>query len=1419
MATVQEPTRAAGRHESFVAAQIDRATRRIRGHDVGIATLGLIAGALAYTLVMILLDRWLVLPALVRQAACGLAFAAAIAYAALVLSRPFRRTINPFYAARQVERTIPGAKNSVVNWLDLHDDNLPPAIRQALSHKAAVDLDHADIDAAVRDGRMLWLGWIAGGLALAALVLMLVLRPGPFFSLLGRNLAPFAFMTTDIARQTQLEILQPAGGDVTVSVHRSVEFHVAVGGRVPSPEATDAVRLQWKYNPNDPVWEEQRFEPAARDPREFMLRVPAVKIQNGFVYRVAGGDDVTAEHRVSVRSTPLIESFEVTYHYRPYLHFQDQTTTSPNLEGLRGTEVTLVANTNRAVRAGGLHFVAGQSPNRAPSAERGKVPEVLSVAGELVPEKPNALRFRFTLEKDGQYTITFAASDGEENDRDNLIPYPVKVLSDQPPQIDITRPSADPLPLDGALEVEGKASDDFGLVKMRLGLQAKDDAKGEKAQPLAAKPYRPEKSFQFPDGTFPRALDYKDFLKLDELRTPLGGRVEPKPDMVIEYWLEAEDNCDYPKPNVGRSQVKSVTLAPPQQPPPQEKQEQEQQMRDAKAAHDKQQDQAQKQEAAGKQPQNQTGDPHNANNAGANQQNPQQNPQQGPDKSKQPQQQDPLDKKAQEIKDKLEQRDQQRGGGQQDGQPEQGVEPKGQGKEAQPNAGQGANDPQKSPAEAKSDPNAAQPQQPGAEQKGTGKGEGQKEQPPEPGAAKPQPNQAGPNQQPQPNQGQGDQGAAKPQPQGGTDNAGQSKPQPQQGTEPGAAKENQPQPDAAKPQANQPNPDANKATGSPNAKAASKQQPNQPNNDAAGGSNDKAAPKPQPNQPNADANQKTGNGPNDKAASKQQPNQPNADANKAAGGSKDKAASKSQPNQPNADANKTGSNDKATPPGGSNDKNGSPGKTGEQKNSSSQTGGGEKGASGKQAAGKNPTGNEQPNQTPKNGQGKDAQKSSTGAQQKSDQGKSGNKGSSGQPSPGQPGAEQQQPMSEQNPTGDAQPDPGAAKGPNANEKGVAKDDPQTGSGDSAGKQEPGAAKPDTQGQAQPKPGGNPSSERKAGTGQQNKTGSGEKGNSKSAAKSGEKGNSQSGNDAAKATEEIAKLAKDLTSSDPQTRDAARRSLEQLRDAARDAQTRQEAQEALKQGHEPDARQGKQPGDQGTGRQAGEPTPKPGDPNRPPEPGAKGNGSPKANADQKAGNQKAGNSDARTPGSQKASSKQGDGDGDRSPNGTGHDPSKADPNAKEAGNAGTGAHNATQRPPGDPSTAGPTEDGPGSTPNAAMASKAGELQLEDFKKVDKKLLDDMKMSQEEWNAFQKAYAERLKQKTAPAAGDRMRGAATGGSAANSGPRRVQAGSDKPNPLERGSILQPPPEYREGYRGFTQDLSKSSQPPKKDPKDQK
>src|SRR5205085_318511 len=231
MATAQEPTRTASRHESFVEAQIDSARRRIRAHDVGAALLVLFVGTLAYALGMALLDRWLELSTAARQAGLALYLLAAAAFTAGIVLRPFRRSVNPYYAARRVERAVPGAKNSVVNWLDLRDEPLPPSVKSALGQRAASDLKHADLDEVLHDRRLGWLGGLAGALSVAALVLLFLLRPAQFMSLLERVLAPFG--TTAIAAQTELTLLQPAGGDATVAVNQSVEVRVAVGGRVP----------------------------------------------------------------------------------------------------------------------------------------------------------------------------------------------------------------------------------------------------------------------------------------------------------------------------------------------------------------------------------------------------------------------------------------------------------------------------------------------------------------------------------------------------------------------------------------------------------------------------------------------------------------------------------------------------------------------------------------------------------------------------------------------------------------------------------------------------------------------------------------------------------------------------------------------------------------------------------------------------------------------------------------------------------------------------------------------------------------------------------------------------------------------------------------------------------------------------------
>ena len=150
MATVQEP-RAGNRYETFVEAELSRARRRIHAQDVGVAALGFLAGTLAYALGMVVLDRWLDLSETVRQIGLFGYLTGAGAYAMFVLSRPFRREVNPYFAARQVELAVPGAKNSVISWLDLHAEPLPESIRAAVSQKAAADLKKADVDEVVRD--------------------------------------------------------------------------------------------------------------------------------------------------------------------------------------------------------------------------------------------------------------------------------------------------------------------------------------------------------------------------------------------------------------------------------------------------------------------------------------------------------------------------------------------------------------------------------------------------------------------------------------------------------------------------------------------------------------------------------------------------------------------------------------------------------------------------------------------------------------------------------------------------------------------------------------------------------------------------------------------------------------------------------------------------------------------------------------------------------------------------------------------------------------------------------------------------------------------------------------------------------------------------------------------------------------------
>src|SRR5262249_9287827 len=166
------------------------------------ALLGFVAGTLAYGALMALLDSSLSLPPAGLYAGFFLYLTTAAVYLGVTVVRPLRHNINPYFAARQVEQTLPGAKNSVVNWLDLHDEELPPAVQNALSQKAAKDLAKADLEKAVSGRRAGWAGGSVGAVAFLLLVLTFTLGGGKLFKHLGRAFLPF----NGVAAPTKTEL-------------------------------------------------------------------------------------------------------------------------------------------------------------------------------------------------------------------------------------------------------------------------------------------------------------------------------------------------------------------------------------------------------------------------------------------------------------------------------------------------------------------------------------------------------------------------------------------------------------------------------------------------------------------------------------------------------------------------------------------------------------------------------------------------------------------------------------------------------------------------------------------------------------------------------------------------------------------------------------------------------------------------------------------------------------------------------------------------------------------------------------------------------------------------------------------------------------------------------------------------------------
>lgn len=563
-ATPTKPNPAAAR-EAAVERAIATAAGKVRANDLLTGAAAAAVLLLGYLAAVVTLDRLLDLPGWVRLLGLlGLVGGlAAVVY--LLIVRPMQRRVNPRYVARKMEETLPDAKNVLINWVDLQEEQLPGSVKAAVATKAAAGVADADVDSATNSRLLIWLGSAAGILVLVLAVLFLVFSGPQFMSLLQRAVVPFK--QAEIASATTITVTQPDGGDVTISDLQKLTVDVTIDGRQPDPNGPDKPRLLLRYSPDAPVAKEIPLAPVAGSSDKFTIELGRSDILNGVYYQVAAGDARTPEYKVTVVTRPMLSDFKATYEYPAYLKWPNDTEAGTKLEALRGTTVTLTAKANRTVKSTTLTAFTVDGDREL-------------VRGEVFGDKRDQVRFRLTLRKSGTYRIEFRPTDADYSTP--TADYPIEVKVDAKPTVSITKPAEEEiqLPLNGLLAVDGKVRDDHGIARIELRFQVE----GNESLAVRPKAYRNgEPLNREKDDTLitdltgeggPDAPVYKDSVRLDQLSDADGKPLKLKEGDVLVYWLAAIDNCTEPKANEGESAPKKRVrlVAPPKE--PEKKQEQ-----------------------------------------------------------------------------------------------------------------------------------------------------------------------------------------------------------------------------------------------------------------------------------------------------------------------------------------------------------------------------------------------------------------------------------------------------------------------------------------------------------------------------------------------------------------------------------------------------------------------------------------------------------------------------------------------------------------------------------------------------------------------------------------------------------------------------------------------------------------------------
>ncbi|MGE0378412.1 MAG: hypothetical protein AB7Q45_23645, partial [Planctomycetaceae bacterium] len=514
-------------YDEFIDFQVQKTRRGIKSNDLLTALIGGAVAVLAYVLVFAIFDHWVIEGGFGRGVRIGLLSALLIGLSVWFvwkLAIPYFRRVTALYAARELEQTEPAFRSTLLTLVDLKQAGrtVSPEIRAVLEKRAGLGLTHMNVEQAVDRRPLMRLSY--GLLALVVITcLYTILSPKKLSNSLWRSLLPTATVAVDT--RTRIDRVEP--GDTDVLTRSQLPVTVELSGVMP-----DEVTLRYSTADRRLVDEPitmRETEDGIRQYRGIITGENGRGILQSLTYHVVAGDARSETYTVSVSQPPSATVDEVQYEFPQYMGFRDRVQIGGAIDAWEGTWVSVRATANMPVKSALVMF--SDTDDLTQKAEELPV-EIES--GTLL-----TARWQLQIRSDGTYPNFYRLQCRNEAGQTDPTPalLPIKILADQPPQIQLAQPTSDlERPANAIVPLLYAAHDpDFLLRSITLRFERNGESLPQSPRLYEGPPYRKSVT-----GTHDLEL----------------GPLNLQPGDNLTYWLEARDNME---PFADRSGNRSST--------------------------------------------------------------------------------------------------------------------------------------------------------------------------------------------------------------------------------------------------------------------------------------------------------------------------------------------------------------------------------------------------------------------------------------------------------------------------------------------------------------------------------------------------------------------------------------------------------------------------------------------------------------------------------------------------------------------------------------------------------------------------------------------------------------------------------------------------------------------------------------------